>query len=107
MRTCLVSRKKLPKDQLARFVIDPLSGKFTIDSMGKVRSRGANLSMDLELYDKAVRSGAFERALKSKIEGEDYADTREEFEQYIRKVQFRGNRKKVSIRIQGEKVKLD
>lgn len=107
LRTCIVTREKKPKNELARFVVDPISGMMVLDTTGKAKSRGANLSLDLGIYDRGSKEGFFERALKIKITEDNYAAVRKDFENYLKKREFRDGRKKVSVRIKGEGIKLE
>ncbi len=106
MRMCIQTRKKFSKNELARFVIDPESDFFTLDKEKKIRSRGANLSLDLEVYDQAVRSGAFDRALGKKISEKEYESVRKEFEEYVRREKLKDGRKNVNLRVKGNKIEL-
>ena len=106
MRMCAVTREKKPKNELARFVINPENQAFALDSSGKIRSRGVNLSMDLDVYDQGVKRGVFERALDRKISEEEYNAVRNDFEEYIEKFNFRKGKKKVSYRVEGDSVSL-
>ncbi len=81
MRMCAVTKEKLPKRDLVRFV--NVEGKIMIDDSGKYSGRGVNIKPELEVLEKAFKTKAFERGLKVKIE-----DTKElvsEFEKYIEK----------------------
>ncbi len=105
LRTCIVTRKKKPKSELARFVLE--NENLIIDTTGKIRSRGANLSLDLNVFEDAVKRGCFERAFKMGFSEENYVKLKNEFKEYLEKINFRNGRKKVTIRVQGEGIKLE
>ena len=64
-RKCIVSHECLSRDDLVRFVLSP-DGVVTPDFSGKLPGRGAWVSADRALIDKAVTSGVFSRAFKVK-----------------------------------------
>lgn len=107
MRMCIQTRKKFSKNELARFVIDPESKNFSLDREKKTRSRGANLSLDREVYDQAVRSGAFERALGKKISTNEYEAVRKDFDEYVRREKLKDGQKNVNLRVKGSKIELN
>ena len=47
MRTCVITKEKLPKSELIRVVRTPL-GEVVVDATGKANGRGAYLKKDLE-----------------------------------------------------------
>ena len=53
MRTCIVTREKLPKGQLVRVVRTP-EGTVVIDTTGRTNGRGAYLKKDLQVIEKAM-----------------------------------------------------
>lgn len=63
MRTCVVTREKLPKKDLVRVVRTP-EGEVIIDESGKANGRGAYLKKDLEVINKAEKS----KILNSRLE---------------------------------------
>lgn len=108
MRMCIVTRKSYPKRELARFVYLAEEKKMVFDPKGKARGRGANLLKTLETFDNAVKSGAFDRALKTKISNENLSEVREAFVKYLQRQELGQEGDKVTVRIKtGEKVKLD
>lgn len=62
MRSCIVTKEKLPKKELIRIVRTP-DGNVIIDESGKSNGRGAYLKRDLEVIKKAQKSKALDRAL--------------------------------------------
>lgn len=108
LRTCIATREKLPKKELSRFVYVADEKKVVFDPKGKARGRGANLQKALEYFDIAVKSGAFNRALKIKVSQENLDQLREEFSKYLEREKLKKNGDKVTVRINtGQKVKLD
>lgn len=63
MRTCLVTREKLPKKELIRVVRTP-DGQIVLDETGKVNGRGAYLKKDILVFEKAKKSNILARQLE-------------------------------------------
>ena len=70
MRTCVVTKEKLPKKELVR-VVRTLDGVI-VDPTGKVNGRGAYLKLDKEVIAKAKKSGIIEKHLEVKVEDNVY-----------------------------------
>ena len=51
MRSCVVTREKLPKQELVRVVRTP-EGEVIVDLTGKANGRGAYLKKDLSVLDR-------------------------------------------------------
>lgn len=66
MRTCTVTREKLPKVELIRVVRTP-EGQVVIDEKGKMNGRGAYLKKDVEVFKKAKKSKALDRHLEVSV----------------------------------------
>jgi len=66
MRTCVVTREKLPKQELIRVVRTP-EGEIIIDQTGKANGRGAYLKKDASTFEKAKKSKVLERHLEVSI----------------------------------------
>lgn len=62
-RTCVVTKEKLPKQELIRVVRTP-EGEVVIDTTGKMNGRGAYLKRDLAVFEKAKRSKVLDRHLE-------------------------------------------
>ena len=71
MRTCVVTREKLPKQELIRVVRTP-DGTVIIDSSGKANGRGAYVKKDINAIAKARKSKILERTLEISINDEIY-----------------------------------
>lgn len=78
MRTCMVTRESLPKQELLRIVKDK-ENNVTVDVTGKANGRGAYLKKDLAVIDKARKTKVLERVLEIEIKEEIYR----ELEDYI------------------------
>lgn len=77
LRSCIVTKEKLPKNELLRIVRTP-EGNVIVDSTGKANGRGAYLKKDLEVLEKARKSNALSRHLEVEIPSEVYENIKEE-----------------------------
>lgn len=102
MRMCIVTRERKPKKELVRFVLDRESGIVSLDPKGKVSGRGANISQSLDIFDQAVKTGAFSRAFKSPVSKENLQAMREQLAQYLARKELGEQNGKVVVRIQGK-----
>ena len=66
MRTCVVSREKLPKSELIR-VVKTDSGVI-VDLTGKVNGHGVYLKKDKEVFDKAKKTKILNKLLETTVE---------------------------------------
>ena len=66
LRTCIVSKEKLPKQELIRVVRTP-NNEVIVDSSGKANGRGAYLKKDLEVIEKAKKTGVLNRHLEVNV----------------------------------------
>ncbi len=66
MRTCIISREKLPKQDLIRIVRTP-EGSVIIDETGKQNGRGAYLKKDLQVFEKARKNKILNKQLETEI----------------------------------------
>ena len=73
MRTCVVTKEKLPKQELIRVVRTP-EGNVIIDEKGKVNGRGAYLKKDLEVFNKAKKSKILDRHLETDVPNNIFDD---------------------------------
>ena len=71
MRTCIVTKEKLSKNELIRIVRTPLK-EVVIDKTGKVNGKGAYLKKDKEVYLKAKNSRLLNRYLEIEVPDEIY-----------------------------------
>ena len=73
MRTCVVTREKLPKAELIRVVRTP-EGNVVIDESGKANGRGAYLKKDKEVFLKAKKSKVLNRMLEVEVPDKVFED---------------------------------
>lgn len=66
MRSCVITKEKLPKQELIRVVRTPI-GNVVIDSSGKLNGRGAYLKKDKEVFAKAKKSKVLNRILEVEV----------------------------------------
>lgn len=66
MRTCIVTKEKLPKQELIRVVRTP-EGNVIVDSTGKMNGRGAYLKKDVAIFEKARKSKILNRHLETEV----------------------------------------
>lgn len=73
MRTCVVTREKLPKKELIRVVRTP-EGNVIIDETGKANGRGAYLKKDKEVFLKAKKNKILSRQLEVEVPDKVFDD---------------------------------
>lgn len=66
LRTCIVTKEKLPKQELIRVVRTP-DKEIIIDETLRANGRGAYLKKDLEVFEKAKRTKALNKALEVEV----------------------------------------
>ena len=66
MRSCIVTKEKLPKKELIRVVRTP-EGEVIVDLTGKANGRGAYLKKDAEVFEKAKKSKVLNRHLEVEV----------------------------------------
>ena len=71
-RTCIGCRETKPKRQLIRIVNTP-DGKAEVDPSGKKSGRGAYLCRSSICWEKGLKKGRLERALRRNISDEEQA----------------------------------
>ena len=71
MRSCVVTRERLPKGELLRIVKTP-EGQIIADVSGKLNGRGAYIKRDMAVLEKAKNSKILERVLETEILPEVY-----------------------------------
>lgn len=75
LRTCVITKESLPKQELLRIVRTP-EGNVVVDETGKVNGRGAYIKRDIEVLQKAQKSKTLEKRLECKIEDSVYEEIR-------------------------------
>ena len=73
MRSCVVTREKLPKQELIRVVRTP-EQDVIVDVTGKANGRGAYLKKDLEVFEKAKKSKVLDKILEIEVKDEIYKE---------------------------------
>ena len=73
MRSCVVTKEKLPKQELVRIVRTP-EGNVIIDTTGKANGRGAYMKLSMEVIDKARKSKVLDRTLEVPVSEEIYEE---------------------------------
>lgn len=73
MRSCVISREKLPKNELIRVVRTP-EGKVLVDVSGKANGRGAYLKKDKEIFDKAKKTKVLNKILEVEVKEEVFEE---------------------------------
>ena len=79
LRTCVVTREKLPKQELLRVVRTP-EGEVLVDDSGKMNGRGAYIKKDVTVLEMAQKKKVLERHLESNIEESVYDEIRKRLE---------------------------
>lgn len=80
MRSCIITKKKLPKKELIRVVRTP-EGEIVIDEIGKANGRGAYLKKDIEVIKKAKNNKVLNRVLEVEVPDSIY----EKLEEIVQK----------------------
>lgn len=75
LRTCVISKEKLPKQELIR-VVKNNEDKVFVDLTGKSNGRGAYIKKDKDVLEKAIKSKALERHLEVVIPDNVYDELR-------------------------------
>ena len=75
MRSCVVTREKLPKQELLR-VVKSTDGNILVDEGGKINGRGAYIKKDVAVLEKAIKSKILEKHLEIAISNEVYEEIR-------------------------------
>ncbi len=73
MRSCVVSKERLPKSELLRIVKTP-EGKILADLTGKLNGRGAYIKKDIAILEKAKKNKILERTLETVIDESVYEE---------------------------------
>lgn len=76
MRTCVVTKEKLPKQELIRVVRTP-EGTVIVDTTGKANGRGAYLKKDLATFEKAENNKVLNRHLETEVPDSVFKELKE------------------------------
>lgn len=71
LRTCLVTREKLPKEQLLR-VVKTKDDTIIFDPTGKMNGRGAYIKKDIDIIKKAQQKKILSRHFETNVPVEFY-----------------------------------
>ena len=71
MRSCIVTREKLPKQELLR-IVRTTDNSVVADVSGKINGRGAYIKRDIVVLEKAKKSKILERQLETTISDDVY-----------------------------------
>lgn len=72
MRSCVVTKEKLPKQELLRIV--KFDGVVSVDESGKQNGKGCYIKKDIEVLERAIKTKAIERALEVKLDESIYEE---------------------------------
>lgn len=75
MRSCVVTKEKLPKQELLRIVKDP-NGNVIADITGKINGHGAYIKKDILVLEEARKKKILEKILETDISDEVYENIR-------------------------------
>ena len=70
MRSCVVTKEKLPKQELLRIV--KFDGVVTVDPTGKQNGKGCYIKKDREVLEKARKTKVLNRVLETEIDDKIY-----------------------------------
>ena len=73
MRTCVITKEKLPKKELIRIVRNK-DGEVSVDETGKQNGKGVYLKRDLEVVNKARSIKALNRYLECEVNDSIYKE---------------------------------
>ena len=71
LRTCVVTKEKLPKKELIRIVRNK-DGEVFVDETGKLNGKGVYLKLDREVVEQARKSKILSRYLEVDVKDEIY-----------------------------------
>lgn len=75
LRTCIVTKEKLPKQELLRIVKNNENEVF-VDTTGKSNGRGAYIKKDIEVLNTLIKTKILERHLETTIPNSIYDEIR-------------------------------
>ncbi len=76
MRSCVITKEKLPKMELLRIVKTP-DGKIVPDTSSKMNGRGAYIKKDISVLEKAKKSNILDRIFETEITDEVFDEISE------------------------------
>ena len=75
MRSCIMSKEQLPKQELIRIVKNK-EGQVCVDLTGKMNGRGAYICDNVDCLEKAIKTKRLEKIFETKISEEIYENLR-------------------------------
>lgn len=79
LRTCVITKERLPKKELLRVVRTP-EGQVIVDEVGKINGRGAYIKRDVQVLEKARKKKVLERHLECTINDDVYEEIKQMLE---------------------------
>ena len=79
LRTCVITKEQLPKQELLR-IVRTKEGEILVDETGKINGRGAYIKKDLEVLEKAIKGKVLEKKLEIKIDDSVYEEIKKVIE---------------------------
>ncbi len=76
MRSCVITKEKLPKKELIRIVRTP-EGNVIVDESGKANGRGTYLKRDIEVINKCEKTKALNKILEIEIPESVFAELKD------------------------------
>ena len=73
LRSCVITKEQLAKQELLRIVRTPF-GEVKVDETGKLNGRGAYIKKDIEVLEKAKKTGLLAKRLECTISDEVYEE---------------------------------
>lgn len=75
LRSCVVTREKLPKQELLR-IVRTKEGNVIVDVTGRSNGRGAYIKKDIQVLEKAIKSKILNKHLEIDINDNVYEEIR-------------------------------
>ena len=79
LRTCVITKEKLPKKELLRIVRTP-DKKVVVDETGKINGRGAYIKKDISVLEKIKNSNILGNRLECSIDESLYEEIKKVIE---------------------------
>lgn len=76
LRSCIITKEKLPKQELIRIVKNNTNEVF-VDVTGKSNGRGAYIKKDINVLNKLISTKALEKHLETKVPDSIYEEIKE------------------------------
>lgn len=72
LRTCIVTKEKLPKHEMIRVVM--YKNEIKIDETGKANGRGCYIKKDKDVVNKALKNKVLNKAFKTNVNDNVYEE---------------------------------